>query len=119
MSKCVYIHFCGETNKPIYVGQGTIKRPFSCDKSRSDDYMNYIVQHGVKIKIIEKNLPAKIAAEFEEALIDFIGLDNLFNKLSSRSEWCKTHMIGINRGRIGKPAFNKGKKLNKITGKYQ
>jgi hypothetical protein len=64
-----YIHY-NTDNKPIYVGKGK--------DSRAYEKRNY--NEPYTVKIIDKDIPEKQALEFEEFLIEEIGIDNLYNK---------------------------------------
>ena len=65
-----YIHY-SQNNKPIYVGKGKGKRAY-----HPRDYGKPYT-----VKIVHDNIPEAQALEFEEFLIQEIGIDNLYNKL--------------------------------------
>ena len=64
-----YLHY-GKDNKPIYVGKGTSDRAYA----KRDYGESYTV------KIVHDNISEAQALEFEEFLIQEIGIDNLYNK---------------------------------------
>ena len=65
-----YLHY-GADNKPIYVGKGSNDRAY-----KKRDY-----GEPYTVKIVHDNISEAQALEFEEFLIDIIGIDNLYNKL--------------------------------------
>lgn len=66
-NKCVYVHFCHNT--PIYVGSGTLKRPY--DKSgRSDEHLKYFNDQNFKVIILVNNLSYKASLELEQNILD-------------------------------------------------
>jgi hypothetical protein len=65
-----YLHY-NSNNKPIYVGKGKGNRAYE-KRNYGEPYT---------VKIVHDNIPEAQALEFEEFLIDQIGLDNLYNKL--------------------------------------
>jgi hypothetical protein len=64
-----YIHYNAD-NKPIYVGKGKGLRAYQ--KRQYDEPYT--------VKIIDKNIPEEQALEFEQFLIEEIGINNLYNK---------------------------------------
>jgi hypothetical protein len=65
-----YLHY-NSNNKPIYVGKGKGNRAY--------DKRNYGEPYTVKI--VHDNIPEAQALEFEEFLIDTIGIENLYNTM--------------------------------------
>ena len=65
-----YLHY-GADNIPIYVGKGTSDRAYN-KRDYGEPYT---------VKIVHDNIPEAQALEFEEFLIQEIGIDNLYNKL--------------------------------------
>lgn len=65
-----YLHY-GKDNKPIYVGKGTNDRAYT-KRDYGEPYT---------VKIVHNNISEKQALEFEEFLIQEIGINNLYNKL--------------------------------------
>ena len=65
-----YIHY-SQNNKPIYVGKGKGKRAYQ-PRDYGEPYT---------VKIVHNNISEAQALEFEEFLIDIIGIDNLYNRL--------------------------------------
>jgi hypothetical protein len=65
-----YLHY-GKDNKPIYVGKGTSDRAYA-KRDYGEPYT---------IKIVHDNISEGQALEFEEFLIQEIGINNLYNKL--------------------------------------
>ena len=65
-----YLHY-GKDNKPIYVGKGTGDRAYT-KRDYGEPYT---------VKIVHNNISEKQALEFEEFLIQEIGINNLYNKL--------------------------------------
>jgi hypothetical protein len=65
-----YLHY-GADNKPIYVGKGSNDRAY-----KKRDY-----EEPYTVKIVHDNISEAQALEFEEFLIQEIGIDNLYNKL--------------------------------------
>ena len=65
-----YLHY-GKDNKPIYVGKGTSDRAYA-KRDYGEPYT---------VKIVHDNISESQALEFEEFLIQEIGIDNLYNKL--------------------------------------
>ena len=65
-----YIHY-SQNNKPIYVGKGKGKRAYH-PRDYGEPYT---------VKIVHDNISEAQALEFEEFLIDIIGIDNLYNRL--------------------------------------
>jgi hypothetical protein len=65
-----YLHY-NSNNKPIYVGKGKGNRAYE-KRNYGEPYT---------VKIVHDNIPEAQALEFEEFLIDIIGIDNLYNKL--------------------------------------
>lgn len=65
-----YIHY-NKDNKPIYVGKGKGKRAYQ-KRNYGEPYT---------VKIVHDNISEEQALEFEEFLIDIIGIDNLYNRL--------------------------------------
>jgi hypothetical protein len=65
-----YLHY-GKDNKPIYVGKGTNDRAYA-KRDYGEPYT---------VKIVHDNISEGQALEFEEFLIQEIGIDNLYNKL--------------------------------------
>jgi hypothetical protein len=64
-----YLHY-NSNNKPIYVGKGKGNRAYE-KRNYGEPYT---------VKIVHDNIPEAQALEFEEFLIDQIGLENLYNK---------------------------------------
>jgi hypothetical protein len=64
-----YLHY-GADNKPIYVGKGSNDRAY-----KKRDY-----EEPYTVKIVHDNISEAQALEFEEFLIQEIGIDNLYNK---------------------------------------
>ena len=64
-----YLHY-GSDNKPIYVGKGSNDRAY---KKRDYD-------EPYTVKIVHDNISEAQALEFEEFLIQEIGINNLYNK---------------------------------------
>jgi hypothetical protein len=65
-----YLHY-GADNKPIYVGKGSNDRAYA-KRDYGEPYT---------VKIVHDNISEAQALEFEEFLIQEIGIDNLYNKL--------------------------------------
>jgi hypothetical protein len=65
-----YLHY-GKDNKPIYVGKGTSDRAYA-KRDYGEPYT---------VKIVHDNISEGQALEFEEFLIQEIGINNLYNKL--------------------------------------
>ena len=65
-----YLHY-GADNKPIYVGKGSNNRAYA-KRDYGEPYT---------VKIVHDNISEAQALEFEEFLIQEIGIDNLYNKL--------------------------------------
>jgi hypothetical protein len=65
-----YLHY-NTNNKPIYVGKGKGNRAY--------DKRNYGEPYTVKI--VHDNISEAQALEFEEFLIDTIGIENLYNTM--------------------------------------
>ena len=65
-----YLHY-GKDNKPIYVGKGSNDRAY-----KKRDY-----GEPYTVKIVHDNISEAQALEFEEFLIQEIGINNLYNKL--------------------------------------
>lgn len=63
-----YLHL-NENNRPIYVGKGK--------GSRAYEKRNY--KEPYTVRIVHDNISEKQALEFEEFLIQEIGIDNLYN----------------------------------------
>lgn len=63
-----YLHL-NENNKPIYVGKGKGNRAYE-KRNYSEPYT---------VKIVHDNISEAQALEFEEFLIQEIGIDNLYN----------------------------------------
>ena len=64
-----YLHL-NEYNKPIYVGKGKGKRAYQ-KRNYGEPYT---------VKIVHDNISEAQALEFEEFLIEEIGIENLYNK---------------------------------------
>ena len=64
-----YIHY-GADNKPIYVGKGSNNRAYA-KRDYGEPYT---------VKIVHDNICESQALEFEEFLIQEIGINNLYNK---------------------------------------
>ena len=64
-----YLHY-GKDNIPIYVGKGSNDRAY-----KKRDY-----EEPYTVKIVHDNISEAQALEFEEFLIQEIGIDNLYNK---------------------------------------
>ena len=65
-----YLHF-NECGKPIYVGKGKGKRAYQ-KRNYGEPYT---------VKIVHDNISEEQALEFEEFLIDEIGIENLYNTM--------------------------------------
>jgi hypothetical protein len=65
-----YLHY-NSNNKPIYVGKGKGNRAYE-KRNYGEPYT---------VKIVHDNISEAQALEFEEFLIEEIGIDNLYNKL--------------------------------------
>ncbi len=65
-----YLHY-NSNNKPIYVGKGKGNRAYE-KRNYGEPYT---------VKIVHNNISEAQALEFEEFLIEEIGIDNLYNKL--------------------------------------
>jgi hypothetical protein len=65
-----YLHY-GKDNRPIYVGKGTSDRAYT-KRDYGEPYT---------VKIVHNNISEEQALEFEEFLIQEIGINNLYNKL--------------------------------------
>ena len=65
-----YLHY-GKDNRPIYVGKGTSDRAYT-KRDYGEPYT---------VKIVHDNISEAQALEFEEFLIQEIGINNLYNKL--------------------------------------
>jgi predicted RNA-binding protein len=64
-----YLHY-NSNNKPIYVGKGKGKRAYQ-KRNYGEPYT---------VKIVHENISEAQALEFEEFLIEEIGIENLYNK---------------------------------------
>jgi hypothetical protein len=64
-----YLHY-GKDNIPIYVGKGTNDRAYN-----KRDY-----DEPYTVRIVHNNISEVQALEFEQFLIEEIGIDNLYNK---------------------------------------
>ena len=76
----VYIHYNLQTNKPIYVGQGTKYRLLE-SKARNKKWLELFKTTSIGVKVIKYNLTNQQAFELEAKLIKEIGLVNLFNHI--------------------------------------
>jgi hypothetical protein len=65
-----YLHY-GKDSRPIYVGKGTGDRAY-IKRDYGETYT---------VKIVHNNISEEQALEFEEFLIQEIGINNLYNKL--------------------------------------
>ena len=79
-----YIHY-SQNNKPIYVGKGKGKRAYH-PRDYGEPYT---------VKIVHDNIPEAQALEFEEFLIQEIGIDNLYNKLRKGENLSETEVAAI------------------------
>lgn len=72
MKYCVYLHRRKDNGKIFYIGMGNSKRPYTKQKSKTNDWnlINNISGHSVQI--VEDNLTKDLAIELEEFLLDFI-----------------------------------------------
>ena len=77
--KVVYTHTNKKTNKVIYVGAGTPKRPYDMH-SRSAEHRAIIETDGVIVNIVKSGLTIEDASSLELKTILKYGLDNLLNK---------------------------------------
>jgi hypothetical protein len=77
-----YIHY-GADNKPIYVGKGSNDRAY---KKRDYD-------EPYTVKIVHDNISEAQALEFEEFLIQEIGINNLYNKLKKGGKSGKQFIV--------------------------
>ena len=77
-----YIHY-GADNKPIYVGKGSNNRAYA-KRDYGEPYT---------VKIVHDNISEAQALEFEEFLIQEIGINNLYNKLKKGGKSGKQFIV--------------------------
>jgi hypothetical protein len=77
-----YLHY-GKDNKPIYVGKGSNDRAY-----KKRDY-----GEPYTVKIVHDNISEAQALEFEEFLIQEIGINNLYNKLKKGGKSGKQFIV--------------------------
>ena len=77
-----YLHY-NSNNKPIYVGKGKGNRAYE-KRNYGEPYT---------VKIVHDNIPEAQALEFEEFLIQEIGINNLYNKLKKGGKSGKQFIV--------------------------
>lgn len=67
---CVYAHYTSDTNELFYIGKGTEFRAKQFGKTNRNDYWNKVAnKHGVRVKILSKNLSEQEAFSYEKEMI--------------------------------------------------
>lgn len=119
MNKCVYFHINPLKNEIFYVGIGGKGRPYN-KKKRSKYWYDIVSRFGYIIDIVKDGIDWNGACKLEIFYIKKIGrkdlgLGNLVNKTNGGEG---NHNPSVEAREIhrqlllGKPAINKGKKLN-------
>lgn len=78
MDKCVYIHEKADTGQPFYVGKGGLSRAKS-KYGRSQLWLRTVAKHGLRVRILRRDMPEPCAFSLEKAVIAAIGRENLYN----------------------------------------
>ncbi len=132
-TSCVYVHRDLQ-GSVFYVGSGSDQRPY--DRSSRSEEWHEKAREGYTVEVLLQNVPdRKYAFKLEDRLIETYGLLNLTNKTTNKQHQLTVATIAgkkskgrifsdqaranMSNGRKGISPTNKGKKLNKITGKYQ
>lgn len=91
-NKCVYVHKCAITGDVMYVGSGTLARPYS-KTSRSKEHLDY--WDNLTVEILHKDLTTADSRDIEQRLISESGFENLFNRVKTAAKWVEVNYAEV------------------------
>lgn len=109
-----YIHLID--NKPLYVGEGTISRPYDF-KQRDPEYRKFLDESDVNVVIVGTHGDKVSACLNEQGLIAWVGVENLFNKEKYRYQKCDSYGFEGKRHKLETIVLMKEKRKNQVFSK--